>query len=192
MKKIRIGIDVDNVIIDFSKQFVEEFNRITGKNITRDDITEWDITELFNDIYDDIDKDLVDNILRSKNMVMGVPYKEFSRETLINMHENKNVDIVIITALHDELTEYRKLWFESEFPGLDYELHFEKNKSNVHLNNPIDYMIDDGLHNLDDLSKYIPEENCICIEEPYNNTSKYITVKTLKDAYDYILEKENI
>ena len=192
MRKIRIGIDVDNVIVDFSEQFVIEFNKVTGKNIIRDDITEWSVTELFSNLYDDVDEALVLDILNRPSIALEAPYKESARETLIKMSKNKNIEIVIITALHDELIEYRKFWFKKEFPNLNYELHFEQNKSNVHLNNPIDYIIDDGLHNLDNLSKYIAKENCICIEEPYNINSEYPTVKTLEEAYNYILQKENI
>lgn len=191
-KKIRIGIDVDNVIIDFSEKFIYEFNRITGKNIVREDITEWDVESLFSKIYSDIDKNLIKKILHSPEMVEDVPYKEFSKEVLLEMNENDSVEIVIITAIHNELIEHRKLWFKKEFPELKCELNFEKIKSNVHLNNPIDYLIDDGIHNLDDLSKYIPKENCICIDEPYNKNTEYITVKNLKEAYQYILQKENL
>ena len=191
-KKIRVGIDVDNVIVDFSEKFIYEFNRITEKNAVREDITEWDIELLFNEIYKDIDKTLIRKILLSPEMVEDIPYKEFSKEILLEIGKNKSIEIVIITALHDELIENRKAWFKKEFPELNYELHFEKIKSNVHLNNPIDYMIDDGLHNLEDLSKYIPRENCICIDEPYNKNSEYVTVKNLKEAYQYILQKENL
>lgn len=191
-RKIRVGIDVDNVIADFSEKFIEEFNRICGKNAVREDVTEWDVELQFSEIYKDVDKSLIKKIIYSPEMVEDINCKEFSKEVLLEMNKNESIEIVIITALHDEMIENRKLWFKKEFPELDCELHFEKIKSKVHLDNPIDYMIDDGLHNLEDLSKYIPKENCICIDEPYNKNSEYITVKNLKEAYEYILEKENI
>lgn len=193
MRKIRIGIDVDNVIVDFSERFVEEFNKLTGKNLTRNELTKWNLKDVVDELYvDEIDGEIANEILISGILMHNMPYKESARETLLEMNKNKFIEIVIITALHKELIPLREQWFKEEFPDMEYELHFEINKSKIHLQNPIDYLIDDGIHNLDDLSKYIPKENCLCIEEPYNINSEYNTFKTLKDAYDYILAKENI
>lgn len=193
MKKIRIGIDVDNVIVDFSERFVEEFNRLTGKNLTRNELTKWNLKDVVDELYvDEINGEIANEILINGTLMHNMPYKESAKETLLEMSKNKSVEIVIITALHEELIPLRKQWFKEEFPNMAYELHFETTKSNIHLENPIDYLIDDGLHNLDDLSRYIPKENCICIEEPYNLDSSYTTFKTLKDAYEYILLKENL
>lgn len=192
-RKIRVGIDVDNVIVDFSKKFVDEFNNSTGKNLKREDLNKWNLKEVVNEIYSgEIDGEIANELLVSGVLTTNMDFKETARETLFEMHDNDSVEIVIITALHESLIESRKKWFKDEFSNIDYELHFETKKSIVHKNNPIDYLIDDGLHNLDELSKYIPVENCICIEEPYNRESDYITVKTLKDAYEYILDREKI
>ena len=192
-KKIRIGIDVDNVIVDFSKKFVDEFNNSTGKNLLREDLTKWNLKDVINELYNgEIDGEIANELLFSGVLMNNMELKDTAKDTLIEMHKNNLIEIVIITALHESMIEKRIQWFEEEFPDIDYELHFETKKSIVHKNNPIDYLIDDGLHNLDELSKYIPSENCICIEEPYNRNSRYITVKTLKDAYEYILNKENI
>lgn len=193
MKKIRIGIDVDNVIVDFSQRFVEEFNRLTGKSLTRNEITKWNLKDVVDELYvNEIDGQIANELLTSGILMQNMSYKETAKETLIKMSKNELVEIVIITALQKELIYLRKQWFKEEFPNMHYELHFESNKSKIHLENPIDYLIDDGLHNLDDLSKYIPKENCICIEEPYNLSCDYVRVKTLKDAYEYILSKENL
>lgn len=193
MRKIRIGIDVDNVIVDFSERFVEEFNKLTGKNLTRNELTKWNLKDVVDELYvDEINGEIANEILINGTLMHNMPFKETAKETLLEMSKNKSVEIVIITALHEELIPLRKQWFKEEFPNMAYELHFETTKSNIHLENPIDYLIDDGLHNLDDLSRYIPKENCICIEEPYNLGSSYTTFKTLKDAYEYILLKENL
>lgn len=193
MRKIRIGIDVDNVILDFSEKFVKEFNKKTGKNLTRGELTKWNLKDVVDELYiGEVDGEIANELLLSSDLMDGMPYKELARETLIEMSKNDFVEIVIITALHKELIHLRENWFKKEFPDMKYELHFETEKSKIHLKNPIDYLIDDGVHNLDDLSNYIPRENCICIEEPYNLNSIYPTFKTLKDAYEYILNKEKI
>ena len=51
MRKIRIGIDVDNVIADFSQGFIEEFNRITSKTLKREEITKWNLDMLIEELY---------------------------------------------------------------------------------------------------------------------------------------------
>lgn len=193
MRKVRIGIDVDNVIIDFSQKFVDEFNKQTGKNLNRNQINKWNLKDVVDEVYNnEIDGEIANRIIRSEAIMKDLPFKELAKETLFKMSENNNVEIVIITALHKELIPLRRIWFEEEFKNLKYELHFEMNKSNIQSYNPIDYLIDDGIHNLDELSNHIPVENCICIEEPYNTGSKYVTVKNLQEAYEYILKKENL
>lgn len=192
-KKIRIGIDVDNVIVDFSKKFVDEFNNVTGKNLSREDLTKWNLKDVVDELYNgEIDGEIANELLFSGVLMNNMEFKDTAKETLFEMHHNDLIEIVIITALHESLIEKRVQWFKEEFSDIDYELHFETKKSVVHKNNPIDYLIDDGIHNLDELAEYIPRENCICIEEPYNIGSNYVTVKTLEDAYEYILNKEKI
>lgn len=192
-KKIRVGIDVDNVIVDFTSRFTEEFNKITGKTLNRNDLHKWNLKDVINELYNgEIDGEISNELLFSGVLFDDLRFKDNAKEALDRMNLNQSIDIVIITALDESLKEKRINWFKEELPHIKCELHFESKKSTVHEKKPIDYLIDDGLHNLDELSKYIPIENCLCIEEPYNKSSIYPRFKNLEEAYNYILKKENL
>lgn len=127
-------------------------------------------------------------MLFSGKLITDMKYKLRSREAILKMAKHNDIEIVFITALADELALIRKSWFDENFNDISYELHFESKKSKI----KIDYLIDDGVHNLDELSKHIPFENCLCIKEPYNNNSNYLKFDNLFDAYQYIVEKEKL
>ena len=189
-KKIRIGIDIDNVVLDFTGKFVECFEERTKIKLDRDEIDNWNIQDFINRKYNGkVSGNIFNEIHLEGVIVTDMNFKEKSKEALIEMHENKNIEIVFITALEEELAHIRKDWFKENLSNIiDYELHFETNKSKI----KIDYLIDDGVHNLDELSQYIPFENCLCIKETYNKDCKYLKFSDLYNAYMYILNKEKL
>lgn len=188
-KKIRVGIDVDNVVLDFTEKFIEYFYKETGVKMNREEIDDWNFKNYINKKYQGkIDGEIANRILLSGKMLMNMKYKNKSKEAILDMNSNKNIELVFITSLHSHLRTIRKNWFKENLKDINYELHFESKKSNVQ----VDYLIDDALHNLDELSRYIPHKNCLCIREPYNKDSKYLSFDTLYDAYNYIRKKENL
>ena len=112
----------------------------------------------------------------------------FTSAPVLYVHGNHDdkYEVIIITALDSELTDYRDKWFEEQFPNDKFNIIYTHNKDEV----DIDYLIDDGLHNLDNLSKKIGNDRCICIDEPYNKSDKYPRFKSLKGAIDYIRGRE--
>lgn len=187
-KKLRIGIDIDNVVLDFSQKFVDCFYEDFNIKLDRNELDTWDIqTTIDKKFNNSMYKDLVNKMLFSGRLVTDMEYKPLSLETILDMNKNENIEIVFVTALEKELSHIRKAWFEENLKDVKYELHFEHNKSKIQM----DYLIDDGVHNLDELSQHIPYENCLCILEPYNKDCKYNKFENLNEAYMYILEKEN-
>ena len=188
-KKIRIGIDIDNVVLDFTQKFIDCFYEDFNIKLDRDEIDSWDIQSSIDKKFNNsMEKDLVTKMLFSGRLVSDMEYKPLSLETILDMNKNTNIEIVFVTALEKELSHIRKAWFEENLKDVKYELHFEHVKSKI----PMDYLIDDGVHNLDELSKHIPYDNCLCIIEPYNKDCRYKKFNNLKEAYIHILEKENL
>lgn len=188
-KKIRVGIDVDNVVLDFTESFIECFYNRTGITMNREEINDWNFKNYIDKKYQGkIDGEIANQMILSGEIISDMKYKLRSKEAIIAMNNNKNIEIVFITALHSDLIKVRENWFNKNLKGIDYELHFESKKSNIQ----VDYLIDDGVHNLDELVKYIPFENCLCIKEPYNKDSIYLNFDDLYDAYEYILNKEGL
>lgn len=81
---------------------------------------------------------------------------------------------------------YRDKWFENNFKDCKFEIHYKTDKKDVE----IDYLIDDGIHNLDNVATVIGADNCLCIKTIYNKNSKYKTFNNLEEAIDYIKNKE--
>lgn len=188
-KKIRVGIDVDNVVLDFTGRFIDCFFEKTGKYIDRNEINTWNFKDFVNEKFlGEIDGNIANEMLFSGELVTGMDYKLRSKEALIEMNNHNNIEIVFVTALHDDIIHIREAWFKENLNDINYELHFESKKSKIKM----DYLIDDGLHNLDELSKHIPIKNCLCIKEPYNNQTIYPTFDDLYDAYEYILSQEGL
>ena len=73
MRKIRIGIDVDNVILDFSEKFVKEFNKKTGKNLTRGELTKWNLKDVVDELYiGEVDGEIANELLLSSDLMDGI------------------------------------------------------------------------------------------------------------------------
>ena len=188
-QKLRIGIDVDNVIADFSELFISEFNRLTNKNLSRKDLKIWNFKDAINNIYKgEINGEIANEILKDKSFFENLPLKEGALEGLRKLSENQDIDIVIVTALSKDMIPIRDLWIKNHLNEFKLEVKYETKKDNVKMN----YLIDDGVHNLDMLNPIIGADNCLCIAEEYNQDASYNRFNSLYDAVNYIFDKENI
>lgn len=188
MRKIRIGIDVDNVIANFNDLFIREFNRLSEDKLEEIQLTKWDFKERVSEIYNTNKYDeLIDNILTSKEFFLDLELLGNARKVLEDLYYDEYIEPIIITAAPLDMKVYRDTWFKKNFKDLDFKIHYETDKKKI----KVDYMIDDGLHNLDELSKVIGIENCLCIKSSYNSNEKYHTFNSLEEAIEYIRLKEN-
>lgn len=188
MKKIRVGIDVDNVIADFEDLFVKEFNRVTKQNLDKKQLLKWNYKEAIRDIYNtNIYDELVNEIISTPNFVLNLKFIGNAKEVLRDLYYSENIEPVIITSLIDKMIPYRNKWFENNFKDCKFEIHYKTDKRGIE----VDYFIDDGIHNLDAVSTVIGTDNCLCIETIYNKNSKYKTFDSLENAINYIKYKES-
>lgn len=186
---MRIGIDVDNVIVNFNDLFIREFNRLSEDKLDEIQLTKWDFKERVSEIYNTNKYDeLIDKILTSKEFFLNLEFLGNAKKVLEDLYYDEDIDPIIITAAPLDMKIYRDTWFNNNFENLDFEIHYETDKKKI----KVDYMIDDGLHNLDELSKVIGVENCLCIKSSYNYNDKYKTFDSLEDAISYIRLKEKI
>lgn len=186
---IRIGIDVDNVMADFTGGFIESFNRRTGKNLKREDLLLWNFKDAINELYKgEIDGNIANEILWDKNLAISLELRKGVKDIFNRICNHNEIQVVIVTALAEELIPGRNKWFKKHFNGLNFEIHYETDKEKIDM----DYLIDDGVHNLDKLSNKISKDNCLCITHPYNINCNYPTFNTLEDAIYHILDKENL
>lgn len=188
-KVIRIGVDVDDVIGDFKTDFVSYFKSMTGLNLLREDLNKWNLKELITELFNgEVDGEIANDIIKTESFIRNMQFKKDSKETLIKMCTNPNIDVVIVTALYPEMKIHRDSWLDEHFGDYKFEKHYTSKKHEVHM----DYLIDDGVQNLEALEPYIGFDNCLRIIETHNTDSRYRGFDSLKEAYEYILRKENL
>lgn len=187
-EKRTVGLDADNVIFDFTSSFVYYFNKITGKNLRREDLKQWNFKYALKELYGEDYYKLANEIMAMPDFVLNLKLKPGVYSAFKELCENERTKVLIVTALADDLIPQREKSFKKYFGGLDYEIVYETDKAKIDMH----YMVDDGIHNLDNLSTKIAKENCICMIEPYNINCGYPSFKYLGDAVNYIYTKEGL
>lgn len=188
-KKIIIGIDVDNVISDFTTLFIKKFNEKTGENLKREDLKNWNLKQAINELYNGrIDGEISNTILLEEGFFSDLTLKNNSLNILKKISNNDLFEIKIVTAIYPHLTTIRDRWLKANLKDIKYSVFYESKKQNIKM----DYLIDDGIHNLESLEDIIGKDNCLCIFEPYNAGCKYNNFESLDKAILHILEKEEL
>lgn len=77
MKKLKIGIDIDNVISDSYTAYLERFNKEFGRNIQYEELFDFYYLEKHTDINIERIKIFIDTVIKDNEFQLGLsPYKE--------------------------------------------------------------------------------------------------------------------
>ena len=165
MKKIIVGCDLDDTLWDFVGMLLTHYNADYNDNLTKDDIKGWATHKYI--------KSEGKDIFKYANWVsltrLQIPAK--TKETLIGLMEDNDIDLKFVTACKPEGLSYRKKallnnlgdCFVSE-KQLDKMLFCMPDKSLF----AGDFLIDDCHDNVSD-GKYCG----ILINKPWNKECKY-------------------
>lgn len=131
----RIKIDGDDSIWDLLGEWLRRYNRDYHDNITKKQITDWDLTKFVkcgNDIYKYLDDpDLYDNLQVFDGAIWAInKLKQLGHEC-----------VVVSAGVHPGK---RRLLYKLGIISNDRELFIAKDKDSVRG----DYLIDDGIHNI--------------------------------------------
>ena len=184
-RKLIVGIDLDDVLIDLLGAWVNWLNKKHNLNVTYNDITNWDITKFFPTLTkEEIFEPL--NTPEFWNYVKPLPN---TVTTLKSMFEDDRLTVKIITA-----SSYKTLQMKfdnvlfSYFPFLSYKdviVCYDKHLIDV------DVLIDDCVSNFTNFRGI-----GILIDMPHNKEIDPLTydvrVKDLCTAYEIITELCNI
>jgi len=118
-KKLKIGIDIDDVILDFVPSFINYYNLRFGSSIILADMVTpnlWEIFVLnkpgFSEMLDEFHET---DFYKKMPFVAG--FKE-------NLGKLKDFDLQIITSRHDKNKEMTWEWFRKEIPGFNIPILF--------------------------------------------------------------------
>ena len=162
LSQMRIGVDLDGVVADFTDGWTSQYEKDFGKKISENDITEWGLSKPLTHFEEEIDfwnwaKDIDgSSIFRNLNTYNN------AIEVLIDL-SLKGHEIVIISSkpwwsIHDTL-----MWLgENKIPSK--EIHFTEDKWKVNC----DVYIDDAPHQLESFVKNVPDKLILRFIRPYN------------------------
>lgn len=119
-KRPKIGIDFDDVLFDFNRNYVDHHNRLYGTDMTRDRITNYMMEEVWNMPIEDIFP-RIQNFYTSSDHDTTLPLQG-AQEALRKLAEHYH--IAIITSRPDSVKDKTRAWLDMHFSDLVDEIHF--------------------------------------------------------------------
>ena len=181
MRKLRILVDVDDVLNNLLECWVELLNQRYNLNAKARDSKVWNVQAIFPGLTEEE----VYRIIYEEEVWGMLSPRPTSVETLKRMIDDGH-DVVIVTASVYETLPLKMDWLFATFPFLVWENIIVTRRKQLIKG---DVLIDDGFHNLEGGSYFK-----ILIDAPYNQgvdieREGIIRVKNLEEAYDVIREE---
>jgi len=121
-EKLKIGIDIDEVVVEFFKKYLELFNKKFEKNLTFENIVKFNIWNLTDVSREDALK-LIEDFYNSEDF-FELDLIEGVKDALIKLH--KNYEIHFITSRPESVKEKTNLFLKSLFEDIYFNLHFSE------------------------------------------------------------------
>ncbi len=188
---MKIGVDIDDVVVEFSRAYLDFYNRIHGTNFKFKDIhspkfeeslktTRERAVKRVNDFYE---TDIFDNL----ELVEGI------RELISQLSENH--DLIFITARALKTREKTRFFLEKQFPGIPLNVFHtgdcfgeHKTKAEICGEQEVDFLIEDN-HSFA-LSCAKKGVKVFLLEKPWNRNSEdhpnLIKITHLKEVLEQI------
>lgn len=180
MGKEIIAVDQDWVLAKLTHKWIKTYNTIFNDNLRVEDVTSWNIEEHVKPEA----KDYILNILNLHKFYRDLLVVSDSQRVLKKL--SKKYEIIIVTDLFTRMSFKSKYdWLGENFPFIPPKNYvFTGNKSIIRA----DYLIDDGVHNLEGFQGY-----GLLYDAPYNREEdRFYRVKNWQDiehVFDYKLDK---
>lgn len=151
----KIGIDFDDVLMDFNGGLFNYYNSINGTSFTRKDITDFKLENLWGCSVEEVRK-LVTDFYNSpehdkNNLVEGASE---AIELLSRDH-----DLIIVTARPEAVRPITERWLSKNFPNKFHSIHFAdflfskgRSKGEICDELGVELFIDDGMHNAESIA----------------------------------------
>ena len=144
-KKLRIDIDINDVVFEFVKPLLVHYKKKIGKDILFEDVFTYNFQDVFEIGLDEVIEIIRDLIKEDFNLNMK--FCLFAKEIISDLSNNHNI-YFITSRVHRENTLES---LENHFS--DFELHFSfnfyvgtsgKNKGEIYLEKEIDFIVEDS------------------------------------------------
>jgi len=171
----RIGVDLDDVLLDLNPALCEYHNSRFGTAFTPEDVTDYDLWNLWNCTKKEAFR-RVDDFFESPEH-LGAVAVSGAREAVPILADR--YDLFLITAKPERLRDMTGKWISENFPGMFQEMRFtggygrepgnSVKKSEVCLELGIRTFIDDAIGNARDLAPHV--DRIFLLDAPWNRES---------------------
>jgi 5'(3')-deoxyribonucleotidase len=154
---MKIGIDLDDVVFEFARELLREYNSHHGTNYVFEDIFSYYFSEIFNKSSKEVEL-FMDNLF-DKERVTTLPLCYLAKESIFSLAEKHEIYFITSRRTNQEGTiESLKL----HFPEIPFNLIFSSNpyiwsigktKGDLCLEHGIDIMIEDSKEHGEDCAK---------------------------------------
>ena len=161
LSQMRIGVDLDGVVANFTKGWTKYYEEEFGKKILEDDIQSWGLSEPLTHFKEDLDFWKWAKDINGSSIFRNLEVYENSVETLNELSKSGH-DIVIISSkpwwsIHDTL-----MWLgENKIPTK--EIHFIEDKWTI----DCEVYIDDAPYQLENYKKNTVDKKIIRFVRSY-------------------------
>lgn len=166
MSKFVIGIDVDDVLVDFNVLIVEEVNKRFNVDYRLNDVFV-DFTNM-KDEHRDYAFDLFTDEAIFNKIALKEGAKDFVDTLSSLVYRGKKVDIVFVTSVFPSAIPYRDAFLKYNFPNLANSIIYTKRKDLVNA----DILVEDHPVNVYERRGY-----SILLDKPWNRPSNMFEVQ---------------
>lgn len=166
MKKLRIGVDIDDVVADYIAALVDHYNHVYGTEYRYSDIKYWNLYETLVELENpETMKVFIDSFVYHP-MFENIPQVEDAWEA-IKYLQLQGHDIFFITSRTSKSIDRTYKWlFANGFPI--ERVFFNKDKGWLAKRLKLDFHIDDGPHNLMSVHEGSPDTCLVLFNRPWN------------------------
>ena len=181
MRKLRILVDMDQVLNNLLERWVEYLNERYNASASAEDIHIWDLTC----VYPWLTKEEVDRPLGEDALWEGLSTRPHSVETMKRMIDDGH-EVYVVTAASVHQTVPAKVdWLLKNYPCLTWDNVVITGRKQIISG---DVLIDDAVHNLEN-GPYLKLLMDCPNNQGYDAQANGMTrVYTLKEAYEVIIK----
>jgi uncharacterized HAD superfamily protein len=201
IKPIRIGIDIDDVICNYHRAFIDYVNKILGYSKTTEmgtydyktflNLSDLETQNLFKSFEND----------ENRRYIIGLDPIEGAFDSLKRFKEDVKCELFIITSRRLSLYDITKEWIDKYFPDIFNKIfmcsEFDDDTKNIKYKyeickeNDIDILIDDRITHLYLCKTNNPNFYGILFRRPWSERGFYETIKDINPTIKFLSDWSN-